>query len=131
MLASVQVPIFILLESFFWTNFPRNDIFGPKQRKVNSAINFSLFQLVQMPNFISNRKLWLIWPYLLKKGKKNYRDIKEILFNKFAHPLHSLKMIFEKSAKFIITYFNTSVIINTIEMVTDTLIFFCRNQKKE
>ena len=84
-----------------------------------------------MPNLISNRKLWLIWLYLLKKGKKNYRDIKEILFNKFVHPLHSLKMIFEKSAKFIITYFNTSVIINTIEMVTDTLIFFCRNQKKE
>ena len=45
---------------------------------------------------------------------------KETLFNKFADPFHFLKMIFEKSTKLRMIYFNVAVNVTEITIQNET-----------
>lgn len=55
----------------FWTKFAQKGNFWSKAEKMNNTIKFTIFKLLQMSNFILNRKFLFVWPNLSKKGKIN------------------------------------------------------------
>ena len=60
--------MFKLIILIFWTKFAQNGCFWSKTEKVNSAIEFCIFELVSVPNFNLNWQFWFFGPNLLLKG---------------------------------------------------------------
>ena len=85
----VQAPslTFNRLFQFFGRNLSKKGIFSSKQEiyiSANILIKFSIFSYHEIPKFFRCHEI-----YELKQ---------KIFFKRFAHPLHSLKMIFKNSA---------------------------------
>ena len=55
----------------FWTKLA-----GWKKKKVNTTIEFCIFELVKKPNFILNWQFWFFGPNLPKKGIYNLKQKK-------------------------------------------------------
>ena len=53
----------------FWTELTRRKYFRSKTEKLNISIEFSIFELVYIPNFVLIRQSWFSGPNLLEKGK--------------------------------------------------------------
>ena len=62
----------------FWTKYAQKRYLGPKPKKVNIAIEFCIFELVQVPNFKINWQFWFLGPNLPKKGISSLKQIKWI-----------------------------------------------------
>ena len=52
----------------FWTKFAQKGSFQSKTEKVNNTNEFSIFELVQVPNFSLNWQFCFFGPSLPKKG---------------------------------------------------------------
>ena len=104
---------------FFWIGCAKTGgVFCPKHEKVNIKIKFGTFELVQMPNFILNRKFLFFCSNLPKMEKTLFIIIPKFftwqgfLIRKFAQQFHSLKINFENSKKVRMTHFNIPVGVN-------------------
>ena len=68
-----QLKLTILI---FWTKFAQKGYFRFKTERVNTTIEFCIFELNQVPNFSLNRQFWFFRPslpkkvFLVKKGGK-------------------------------------------------------------
>ena len=60
----------------FWTKFAQERYLWSKAEKVKIIIEFCIFKLVLVPNFILNWQFWFFWPDLLKKGFSNLKQRK-------------------------------------------------------
>ena len=60
----------------FWTKFLQNGCFRSKTEKVNNAIEFFIFELVQVTHFSLNWKFWFFRSNLPKKGVSGLKQKK-------------------------------------------------------
>ena len=65
-----------------------------KAEKVNTAIEFCIFELVYVPNFSLNWQFWFLWPNLPKKGLSSLKQKSE-LHRKILHIQISLSTRFQ------------------------------------
>ena len=52
----------------FWTKFAQKECFWSKKKKVNTATEFCIIELVKVSSFTLNSKYWQFGPNLHKKG---------------------------------------------------------------
>ena len=50
----------------FWTKFAQKEYFTSNARQMNITIEFNIFELVSVLNFILNRQIWFFRPTLTK-----------------------------------------------------------------
>ena len=62
-----------LTSLIFWTKFTPKWCFWSNAEKQNSAIDFCIFELVEVLNFSLNRQFWFFGSSLLKKGISGYK----------------------------------------------------------
>ena len=73
----------------FWTKVAQKGYFRSKTEKVDSAIEFYVFELVKVPDSNLNWQFWFFGPSLPKRGNSSQKITIEFCIKKWKSPLSS------------------------------------------